>query len=135
MDDDNNANDDFSYTATTTNTFYNLNSGVSQGTTYKFRIVARNQIGTSPQSPTGSDLAASVPAQVSSPSKVTADTTSIVVAWTSVDDRGSAVLNYEVYWDAGSGVTPRTLLTTTSNDVRQASSTLAEQDLIDGRAY
>lgn len=62
QDADNNANDDFVYLATTTNTFYNINSGVSQGTTYKFRIVARNSINTSPFSETGSALAASAPA-------------------------------------------------------------------------
>ena len=43
--------------------------------------------------------------------------------------------NYEVYWDAGTGATPRTLLTTTTNTVFEASTTFAVSDLDDGDTY
>ena len=79
IDDDNNANDDFSFLTTTSNTFHNINSGVTDGTVYKFRITAHNSIGHSPSSETGSALAASVPAQPSAVTKKSADTTAIVV--------------------------------------------------------
>ena len=62
QDADNNENDDFTYLDTTANIFYLIDSDVTQGTTYKFRIVARNSINTSPFSDTGSALAASTPA-------------------------------------------------------------------------
>lgn len=55
--------------------------------------------------------------------------------WTSPDDRGSIVTNYEVYWDNGTGATPRTLLTTTTNSVFEASTTFAVADLEDGKTY
>lgn len=45
------------------------------------------------------------------------------------------MLNYEVFWDSGSGATPRTLLTTTTNTVFEASTTLAIADLVDGKTY
>ena len=51
------------------------------------------------------------------------------------DDRGQIVNTYEVYWDSGTGASPRTLLTTTSNSVFEASTTFGTADLIDGNAY
>ena len=42
---------------------------------------------------------------------------------------------YEVYWDSGTGASPRTLLTTTSNSVFEASTTFATADLTDGNSY
>ena len=62
QDADGNQSDDFTILTTTTNTFFNINSGVVQGTVYKFKIVARNSINTSQFSDPGSALAASVPA-------------------------------------------------------------------------
>lgn len=44
-DPDGNASDDFVKLATTSDLFYTVNSGITQGTTYKFRILARNSIG------------------------------------------------------------------------------------------
>ena len=105
------------------------------GTTYKFRIVARNAINTSLFSETGSALAASAPAMPAKPTKKSANSSEIVIQWTAPDSRGSIVTNYEVYWDAGSGATPRTLLTTTTNVVFEASTTFAVSDLNDGETY
>ena len=68
-DSDGNLSDDFSFLATTTDTFYSINSGIVQGTTYKFRILARNSIGVSPQSDMGTGTAASEPAQPATPTK------------------------------------------------------------------
>lgn len=134
-DSDGNSSDDFSSLATTTDTFFSVTSGIVQGTTYKFRILARNSIGVSPQSDIGTDTAASEPAQPATPTKKSADTTAIVIEWTQPDDRGSPVINYEVFWDAGNGGDPRTALTTTNNSVFEASTTLVLADLIDGSTY
>lgn len=52
-DSDGNLSDEFVFLANTDQLFYIVNSGVTQGTIYKFRILARNSIGVSSQSPTG----------------------------------------------------------------------------------
>ena len=72
---------------------------MTQGVTYKVRIVATNAIGDSLFSETGSALAASSPAQPDAPTKLSADTTEIVIQWQAPDDRGSIVTNYKVFWD------------------------------------
>ena len=98
-------------------------------------MVARNSIDVSLFSDTGSALAASVPAQPSAPTKNSADSSQIVIQWIAPDDRGSIVTNNQVFWDYGTGATFRTLITTTSNSVFEASSTFAEADPIDGKVY
>ena len=45
------------------------------------------------------------------------------------------MINYEVFWDSGNGGDPRTPLTTTSNAVFEASTTLVIADLTDGGTY
>ena len=40
-----------------------------------------------------------------------------------------------MYWDSGTGTSPRSLLTTTSNSVFEASTTFATADLTDGNPY
>jgi len=134
-DSDGNLSDDFTLLDSTSNLFYNINTGVSQGINYKFKILAENSVGPSGESPIGSALAASEPAKPSAPIKLSADTTSITVQWIVTDSRGSEISNYHVYWDAGAGGDPRTLLTTTSNSVFTASTTLAIPDLTDGATY
>lgn len=135
VDADNNANDDFTFLTSTANTFFSINTGVIQGTIYKFRITAQNTIGSSPFSDTGSALAASTPAQPNAVTKKSADSTAIVVQWTASDDRGSIVLNYLIYWDNGTGSIPRTLLTTTANTVFEASTTFFAANLNAGQTY
>ena len=58
-----------------------------------------------------------------------------MIEWTAPDDRGSPVDNYEVFWDSGNGGDPRTPMTTTSNNVLEASTTLATANLSDGSTY
>jgi hypothetical protein len=60
-DPDGNVSDDFEFLDSTSNLFYTINSGIVQGTTYKFRIVAHNEIGDSTSSDVASALAASAP--------------------------------------------------------------------------
>jgi hypothetical protein len=62
VDEDGDTNDDLVEVTTTTNTFYNVASGVVQGNVYKFQVTATNQKGTSIPSPIASVQAASVPA-------------------------------------------------------------------------
>lgn len=58
-----------------------------------------------------------------------------MIQWLAPDDRGSIVTNYQIFWDNGNGATPRTLLTTTSSSVFEASTTFALADLVDGKTY
>lgn len=46
-DSDGNLSDEFVYLAVTDQLYYTVSSGVTQGTIYKFRILARNSIGVS----------------------------------------------------------------------------------------
>ena len=80
-------------------------------------------------------MAASSPAKPNTPTKKSADTTSIVIEWAAPDSRGAEITNYEVHWDLGNGGDPRTPLTTTSGTVFEASTTLASSDLTDGHTY
>jgi len=66
---------------------------------------------------------------------MSADRTQITVSWTEPNNRGSNIANYKIYWDAGAGGLPRTLLTTTANTVFNASTNLLFQDLVDGGSY
>jgi len=76
-----------------------------------------------------------VPAQPSPPTRVSADTTQITIAWVAADGRGLAITLYEVYWDAGLGGSPNTLLVSTASDVLTASTTAKLADLNDGSTY
>jgi hypothetical protein len=62
MDGDGNASDDYVQVATTTNTYYNIASGVVQGIVYKFKIIATNSRGNSQLSQPCLIQASSVPA-------------------------------------------------------------------------
>jgi hypothetical protein len=62
VDADGDTQDDFIEVTTTTNTFYNVASGIVQGTIYKFKVTATNQKGASDYSPICEVQAASVPA-------------------------------------------------------------------------
>jgi len=73
MDGDGNASDDFVQLATTTNTFYNLASGVVQGVIYKFKLIATNSRGDSQPSEAAYVQAASVPAQPAQPQLLSQD--------------------------------------------------------------
>jgi len=134
-DPDGNLSDEFVYLATTANLFYTVSTGITQGTIYKFKILARNTIGVSSQSSAGQALAASVPAQPNAPTKATASKTLITINWTEPNNRGSTITGYRVYWDNGVGGLPRDLLTTVSNTVFTASTTVLTPDLIDGQSY
>jgi len=76
-----------------------------------------------------------VPAQPTPPTIVSADTTQITIAWVAADGRGQAITLYEVYWDAGLGGSPNTLLVSTASNVLTASSTSKIADLTDGSTY
>ena len=60
-DADGNSVDNFATLTTTSNLFHTITTGVTQGITYKFKIVAKNAVGSSDESAIGSALAASTP--------------------------------------------------------------------------
>ena len=134
-DSDGNSVDNFASLATTSNLFHTITTGITQGITYKFKIVAKNAVGSSDESPIGLALAASTPEQPATLTKLSGDTTSITVQWVSPDARGSPITNYDVYWDEGVGGDPRTLLTTTVSTSFSASTTQKIADLTDGQTY
>jgi hypothetical protein len=85
----------FSVLATTADAFYEV-TGLTSGSTYDFKIVARNEYGYSLFSSTLSLLAAYIPEV---PTSVTTeiDGSQVKVLWTLPSDNGSPITAYKVY--------------------------------------
>ena len=66
---------------------------LTQGTTYSFKVDARNSVGYSPESNTVSILAAQVPDKPESPFTVIEDT-NLRVSWLAPNNRGSVIDSY-----------------------------------------
>ncbi|MCS5585436.1 MAG: fibronectin type III domain-containing protein [Pseudomonadales bacterium] len=81
-------------TALTTKNY--TKTGVTEGTTYKFKVQARNTVGYSSESSTVSILAASVPATPVAPTTALSEN-NIVVTWTKPATMGSEVTSYKIY--------------------------------------
>jgi len=71
-------------------------TSLSVGTTYQFKIVARNSFGTSEYSETVSILAAQIPDKPVAPTTVF-DRTTVVISWTAPFDQGSEITGYQVF--------------------------------------
>jgi hypothetical protein len=69
MDSDGNTNDDYYLVATVNEPEFLVASGIMQGLTHKFKIIATNQMGQSTASDPGIFLAASPPAAPEAPLK------------------------------------------------------------------
>lgn len=68
---------------------------LTQGTTYSFKVDARNSVGYSAESNTVSILAAQVPDQPSAPITVIEDT-NLRVSWLAPNNRGSVIQAYSI---------------------------------------
>ena len=89
---------------------------MSAGTTYEFKIVARNEVGPSTQSGSIAIKAAQAPTAPDAPTKASADKSSIQITWAApADDGSSEITGYEIYWDNNSGVIDTSVPLTTTN--------------------
>lgn len=89
-------------TTSTSTLSFTKSSGLTVGSTYKFKVTAKNAIGESVYSSTLSVIAASVPAAPSSFSVITQSQTTIEIAWTAPDNGGNAITDYKVKYNQGS---------------------------------
>jgi hypothetical protein len=77
---------------------------VNIGQTYQFRISATNEVGESIRSDAASIIAGTVPSAAINLVKVSADVGQITFSWSPpVDDGGTPLTDYLVYWDEGQG--------------------------------
>ena len=81
-----------------TTTSYTRTTGITAGTTYKFKVKSRNAIGLSADSSEFSIVAATVPSAPSAPTTtVSSDTLSMTVDWNPPSDNGGlSVTGYRV---------------------------------------
>jgi hypothetical protein len=135
MDSDGNNSDDYYQVATTSEHEYLIASGIVQGVTYKFKLIATNERGSSASSEPGVFLAASTPDQPDAPQLESQDAVQIIVKWHIPNSRGQPVTGFEVVWDAGLGGVPRTVLATLGSNVFSASTSIVIPDLVDGANY
>ena len=76
--------------------------GLTQGSPYKFYVIAMNAVGNSLPSPTVSFIAASVPNAPGKPYATAFDKTSITLAWTEPNNNGTPLTNYKLYQSVNS---------------------------------
>lgn len=73
-------------------------TGVTAGTTYQFKIAARNAVGLSTLTSALSVLAASVPATPAAPTTVVdGGSTNVVISWSLPSNGGSAITLYKIF--------------------------------------
>jgi len=70
-------------------------TGLSQGTTYAFKVEARNSFGYSVPSSALSVLAAQIPSTPAAPT-TSFDGTNVIVTWTAPNNGGSAITAYTI---------------------------------------
>ena len=81
-------------------------TGVSAGTTYKFKVQARNAAGFGTESAEFSIIAATIPGVVTAITRdeVNTSKTQVAFTWTApTSTGGSAVIDYTIMWDQGTG--------------------------------
>lgn len=79
-------------------------TGVVSGTSYKFKVQARNDFGLSGYSVAVTILAAQTPNQPDAP-VTSVSTSNIVISWTAPYDNGSPILSYDVLIRKSDGAT------------------------------
>lgn len=77
---------------------YNI-STVVPGYTYRFKLIAMNQVGKSPLSEFVIIKAAQVPDAPAIPTLVNQGPTAITISWLPPNNNFDALLDYKVYWD------------------------------------
>lgn len=74
-------------------------SGLTQGTTYKFKILARNIYGDGPTSAAIEIIPSSPPEAPINLALISSDQTQITFQWTAPASGGYPITSYKVYWD------------------------------------
>jgi hypothetical protein len=97
----------------TAQTSYTKN-GLTQGTTYKFKIEAHNIYGAGPQSAVLEIIPASVPDAPTALTLVSSSHTQIAFSWTAPYNGGYPITSYKVYWDNNTNGATFTLATSVS---------------------
>jgi hypothetical protein len=80
---------------------YTLQTSITPGITYEFKVVATNSIGDSAFSTKLRVIAASLPDPPINLAKTSQTKTSLSFTWQNGNSGGSAITDYIVYWDAG----------------------------------
>lgn len=88
-------------TSDLTSTSY-TKTGITAGTSYKFKIRAKNALGVGAYSPELTVVPSSAPAQIN-PVNTTVEYLYIKIAWDEPDNRGDAITAYKVFIKDGSG--------------------------------
>ena len=104
-------------TTTASSITFSTVTGLTRGTTYKFRVLATNAINDGSPTSTVSIIAAQAPGQPDSITRLSFDSkTSMLIGWTApTDDGGSPLtLDYEVHSDSGLAAGYTRLIETTS---------------------
>jgi len=91
-----------------------VNSGLSGGNYYSFKVLAVNDVGESEFSEVLTVIAGEAPQVPGTPYKFYSDVTEIEIRWTEQNNGGSNITDYKVYWDAGLGTDVFTLVGTTN---------------------
>jgi len=105
----------------TPSTLQKIVTGVSSGTPYKFKVLAKTSVGVSPFSALVTIYAAQKPSGPNAPTRVanTFALTTIDIEWTPNSDGGSTITGYEVWWNGGgSGPVTGKKATLTTNAVK-----------------
>ncbi len=81
-------------------------TGISAGSTYKFKVQARNAVGLGTESAEFSIIAASTPGLPTALTRDNVNTskTQAAFTWTTpISNGGSAIIDYTIMWDQGTG--------------------------------
>lgn len=107
---------DVTATGTLSGLTFTTASNLTTGQTYRFKIIANNAVGQSPESPQSLALMAAIlPTAPQSLSKVAATYNSITVAWTAPsDDGGTTITGFKVFYNGGGSSTTYSEVATVS---------------------
>lgn len=91
------------YEVIDSSTLQKIVTGVSSGTPYIFKLLARNDVGVSVFSSEVTIYAAEKPSAPAAPTRVanTYALNTIDIEWTPNSDGGSTITGYEIWWNGG----------------------------------
>jgi hypothetical protein len=78
-------------------------SGLSDGTSYTFTVLATNDVGDGAESNSASATTPSVPAKPAAPTVAALNSTTLTVSWTAPTNGGSAITSYTVQQSSSTG--------------------------------
>lgn len=112
-----------------------IQSGLTPGNYYQFKLRARNYVGLSPFSRFVRIIAASIPKPPINLQSAGSTTSSVTFTWNPNSDNGGAsVFDYAVYWDGGNANLPLSQFTE-AHDTTYNLTTFTESDLTKGSYY